>query len=196
MKTWLISDTHFGHHNIIKYCGRPINNNAIMWSNLFRSVGPEDTLIHGGDVCFATQKTASIAKEVFDWIPGKRKILIIGNHDRKVVRKQNWDEVHETYQFVYSGLKFHIQHFSFKTAENIGPGLVRFFRFFASNWCNQGLELPCADICIHGHIHNLGQRYIWVEETKQLVVNMCVEQWDYRPVCIDELVEEYNARKK
>ena len=194
-KTWIISDTHFYHNNIIKYCGRPHNHNELMWEGL-RTVGSKDTLIHGGDVCFFTSKTKSQARKVFDMLPGKEKVLIIGNHDRSDVKKLEWDEVVKEKQFIYHGLAIHIQHFSFKKADNIGPGVRRFARFFLSDWCNVNLTLPKADICIHGHIHNLGRRYLWVEQTKQLVVNMCVEHWDYKPIDLDIIIQEYRAYQK
>lgn len=188
---WIISDTHFYHDNIIKYCGRPHNHNDLMWEGL-RAVGPGDTLIHGGDVVFTKRQTATACREVFEKLPGVEKILVKGNHDKSKITKQNWSGVAGSLTFDYNGIKFHIQHFSFKKAENIGPGIKRFVRFFMSDWCNLGLTLPEADICIHGHIHNLGRRYLWTG--KQLIVNACVEHWDYKPIHIETLVNEYKNR--
>lgn len=80
---WYISDTHFGHDNILLYekDARPFadleEHDAQLikrWNNL---VGPEDRVIHLGDVAF---KPATRLDEVLPQLNGK-KTLIMGNHD-------------------------------------------------------------------------------------------------------------------
>jgi calcineurin-like phosphoesterase family protein len=76
---FLISDTHFGHTNIIKYCDRPFANVDEMDGALIKNwnsvVGPQDKVYHLGDVTLSTKKMW-----IMDQLNGK-KILIKGNHD-------------------------------------------------------------------------------------------------------------------
>lgn len=78
-ETFLISDTHFGHTNIIKYCDRPFANVDAMDEALIKNwnsvVGPQDKVYHLGDVTLSTKKMW-----IMDHLNGK-KILIKGNHD-------------------------------------------------------------------------------------------------------------------
>ena len=54
--TWVTADTHFGHENIIKHCGRPFQSanhmDAVLIENLWAKVGPQDTLWIVGDFAF------------------------------------------------------------------------------------------------------------------------------------------------
>ena len=60
--TWITSDTHWSHKNIIEYCGRPFVDASgnpdveLMDKTLLRNwretVKGDDTIIHLGDVCF------------------------------------------------------------------------------------------------------------------------------------------------
>lgn len=79
MTIWLISDTHFGHENIIGYCGRPFVNAAEMdeamverWNAL---VKPSDKVYHLGDVAMKKAHLAIVSR-----LHGKKR-LIRGNHD-------------------------------------------------------------------------------------------------------------------
>lgn len=90
MRYFIISDTHFGHKNIIGYCNRPFRsidemNKAIIkrWNE---SVSNEDIIIHLGDFFLGSKEECKlIAKQLHG-----RKILIKGNHD-------NWsDEFYRT----------------------------------------------------------------------------------------------------
>ena len=78
-KTFLISDTHFGHTNIIKYCDRPFANvdemDAALIKNWNSVVGPQDKVYHLGDVTLSAKKMW-----IMDHLNGT-KILIKGNHD-------------------------------------------------------------------------------------------------------------------
>lgn len=83
MKYYIISDTHFGHKNIIKYCNRPFKNTKEMdyllvknWNN---RVSDKDIVFHLGDFSYIGSK---IFNKYWNQLNGK-KILIRGNHDSK-----------------------------------------------------------------------------------------------------------------
>lgn len=81
-KIFVISDTHFGHNNIIKYCDRPFKTSQEMdqfivekWNEV---VNPEDHVYHLGDVYLGCKP------EYINYILGNlngKKRLILGNHD-------------------------------------------------------------------------------------------------------------------
>lgn len=75
---WVISDTHFGHENIINYCNRPFKNLHEMhdymitkWNSVVKD---GDKVYHLGDVYFSEKG------RILDKLKGKKR-LILGNHD-------------------------------------------------------------------------------------------------------------------
>ena len=79
---YLISDTHFNHLNIIKYCNRPFEtveemNEFIIqkWNN---TISNDDTVYFLGDFCLGNREKVI---ELGHRLNG-HKILILGNHDR------------------------------------------------------------------------------------------------------------------
>ena len=79
MTIWLISDTHFGHENIITYCARPFASAAEMdeamvarWND---TVKPPDHVYHLGD---AVMRRANLA--IVKRLNGHKR-LVRGNHD-------------------------------------------------------------------------------------------------------------------
>lgn len=78
---WFISDTHFGHKNIIHY--EDIRShfesieemNETLIDNWNNTVGNKDTVYHLGDFCFGRGNVA-----IADRLKGY-KVLILGNHD-------------------------------------------------------------------------------------------------------------------
>ena len=78
MRRWVISDTHFYHDNIAKYCNRPASHTELMASYLAQMIRREDVLYHLGDVHFGTEGQL---KAILSQVPG-RKYLVRGNHDR------------------------------------------------------------------------------------------------------------------
>lgn len=83
MNFWFISDTHFGHENIIKYCNRPFKDademNETIINNWNERVDKEDTVFHLGDLCF---KKMHRGENIVARLNGNI-ILIKGNHDHK-----------------------------------------------------------------------------------------------------------------
>lgn len=84
LNTWVISDTHFGHDNILKYepkrleamqaQGFASQNDWLMalWN---RVIGKDDLVLHLGDFAFKQ-------KEVLYKLHG-RIVMLVGNHDIK-----------------------------------------------------------------------------------------------------------------
>ena len=81
--TYIISDTHFSHKNIIEYCNRPYENIETMNKDIVQKwnsiVNPEDMVIHLGDVGFGLVEQL---QPLIHSLNGY-KILIRGNHDAK-----------------------------------------------------------------------------------------------------------------
>ena len=79
---WLISDTHFNHANIIKYCDRPFKTiNEMDWYMVERwnsVVKPQDHVYHLGDVYMKASK--GYMDNLLSMLNGKKR-LILGNHD-------------------------------------------------------------------------------------------------------------------
>lgn len=88
---WCISDTHFGHSNIIQYTGRPFNSTEEMDETLIANwnavVDKDDIVIHCGDFGFLPR--GEIAKYIARL--NGNIILILGNHDTRF-KPQKWEE--------------------------------------------------------------------------------------------------------
>lgn len=78
---WVISDTHFGHDNIIKYCNRPFSDakemDEALVENWNKTVKDGDIVYHLGDVYFGERGRSVLLSERLKG----RKRLILGNHD-------------------------------------------------------------------------------------------------------------------
>lgn len=97
-KTWIVSDTHFNHKNIILSENRPFNDKEEMNSELVKrwneTVAPDDTVYHLGDVVFGGR---AVREGILSQLNGY-KILRLGNHDHGTSKNQwlkYFDEVYE-----------------------------------------------------------------------------------------------------
>lgn len=83
-----ISDTHFNHENIIKYCNRPFKSveemNEYIIEQWNRVVGVNDVVYHHGD--FALGISTHDCIDILKRLNGQ-KVLICGNLD---VRSDTW----------------------------------------------------------------------------------------------------------
>lgn len=163
MKYWIISDTHFGHKEIIDYCGRPEDHEQIILHNLIVHGSPNDCLIHLGD--FAFNDHAKWCAELCKHWAG-RKILVIGNHDKK---SAHWYMTH--------GFDFACESFKMKYG-----GKIICFSHKPQAWDGDW------QVNIHGHLHNLGHRDNEYKDLKQWHRLYSPELEDYKPLRLDRMI--------
>jgi calcineurin-like phosphoesterase family protein len=166
-KTWLISDTHFGHKNIIKFQQRPESHEAIMLSEWINAVGEHDDILHLGDVFMGKQGNPARWASIISRLPG-RKYLIIGNHD---------------------GLGYPLyERAGFTIIPEFQQGEVVFTHRPITKMDVWALTRPEWTTNIHGHIHGntLTQNPDDPEDQYVLgdkrYINLSVEVTDYKPV--------------
>ena len=79
-KVFFVSDTHFGHENIIRFCNRPFLNveemNEVLIENWNKIVPEDGTVFHLGDFALGG---SNIWNEVLPCLNGQI-YLILGNH--------------------------------------------------------------------------------------------------------------------
>jgi calcineurin-like phosphoesterase family protein/2'-5' RNA ligase len=157
---FLISDTHFDHENIIRYCHRPFKSVTEMNKTLVdrwnSKVGKDDTVYFMGDL--------TLEREKLDYWLGKLngKIKFIrGNHDKGMITKA--EELQDRCPLVYKGHKFLLTHDPNRPA----------------NWDGW---------LIHGDKHNNSlENYPFMNHEKK-TINICSELVGYTPISIDTII--------
>jgi calcineurin-like phosphoesterase family protein len=129
-KLFLISDTHFYHTNIIKYCNRPFADanemNERLIDNWNSVVDKNDTVLHLGDVTAGVGNLKNKKSvEIMERLNGN-KIFLRGNHDSSIVSLHMLDSL----TFEWKGIKIYCSHIP-------NPKFQKFGTFH-----------------LHGHIHN------------------------------------------
>ncbi len=79
MKYYIITDTHFGHDAMLKYCGRGDDFEGEILRNL-KLIPEHSILIHLGD--FSWEKHDLYIKKYFVACQAQKHWLIRGNHDK------------------------------------------------------------------------------------------------------------------
>ena len=161
--TWIISDTHFFHENIGRYCNRPDNWQELIIQNWNDLVSPDEPVFHLGDFSFGRKANFELLTSILNG----RLILIRGNHDRL---SRTYYEAH--------GVMLFAEPFQIEYQNRLQ--LVFSHRPI--------VPLPEGVINLHGHIHNsppppegsnLGSNHI----------NMCVEVREYRPWRLEDVLK-------
>lgn len=140
MKTFITSDTHWGHSNIIKFCPETrsqfkdvdhMDQEMIrMWNEI---VSPDDLVYHLGDVAFCN---AAKATAIMNRLHG-RKILVQGNHDSKLVKDDGFracfEEIHHYLVVNYNGIRLILCHFPFCEWDQCSRGSINFYGHLHQN---------------------------------------------------------------
>ena len=164
--TWIISDTHFFHENIGRYCNRPDNWQKLIIKNWNDLISPDETVLHLGDFSFGKRSNFDLLTDI---LHGKI-ILIRGNHDRLGRVRYESRGVTTVNEPIY-----------FELDEKI--------KIIFSHW--PVVPLEDGVINIHDHIHNsppppegsvLGSNHI----------NLSVEVRDYRPWRLKDILPGFS----
>lgn len=169
MNTFLISDTHFGHSNILTFkrdSGEPLRGFSSIeehdeyliqaWN---KTVGKKDKVYHLGDVGF---KSYTKLKEVMDRLHGE-KILIKGNHDN--LKPQQYLSMFKDVRACHQLAGYLLTHIP------IHPQSI-------SRWKGN----------IHGHLHDKG-----LDDWNYM--NVSVERLiDYSPISLEEVNQLFEGR--
>lgn len=153
MKTYITSDLHFGHQNIMKFCpvsrARYHNDISYMNEQMVKEwneiVEPDDLTYILGDFAFLP---ADKATQYLRRLNG-RKILIEGNHDRKLLQdiqfRAEFVEVHKYHDIVYNGTKVVMLHYPIAEWDQMHRGSVHFHGHLHGN--TSGMEdFRCIDV--------------------------------------------------
>jgi calcineurin-like phosphoesterase family protein len=177
MTTWLTSDLHLGHANIIRYCNRPFRDVAHMDGELVRRwterVAPSDVVWVLGDVAMGS---IGRSLERIAALPGE-KHLVAGNHDRcwpgHGPKADRWVPRYRGAGFTEivtdaeidlgEGVVLPACHFPYVGDSHDED------RFTAWRPVDDGRWL------LHGHVHER-----WTVEGRQ--INVGVDVWDFAPV--------------
>lgn len=157
---WIISDTHWGHANISKFCQRttpmfptPEHIDNLMIENWKGLVQPKDTIIHLGDIGWFDGKAH------VDWLeelPGNKK-FVRGNHDKKLSKswlaEHGFEEIDPPI-FIHDGVEVLLTHYP-QDPKTLGQNQVN----------------------IHGHVHNNP-----TDALRQYHMNVSIELYNYAPV--------------
>ncbi len=175
---FFVSDTHFGHANIIRFCNRPFGTveemDEALVANWNDKVGGNDTVYFLGDLFF--RAAPDKVMDILGRLKG-RKHLVIGNHDSSWMTKELVDR-----HFVEAS--------PFLDVSDGGMHLVM-CHYPLLCWGGEGKSWM-----VHGHIHNNRHMDYWpLLQVRERVLNASVEINGYAPVTFEELVEN-NVRQK
>ena len=161
MATYLTSDTHFYHQNVIKYDERPFRNveemNAALIQRWNEVVGEDDVVYHLGDFSMAgIERTALVRSQLKGIIH-----LVRGNHDngRNVVWK-TFAGVYRQLELEIDGVRCWMSHYPHGNWPRRKEGVIH----------------------LHGHSHG------WSERILKGRFDVGCMLWDYRPVSISTIL--------
>lgn len=200
LETFIVSDTHFGHQNILKFEPTRLEDMqrkgftdqddwlVSQWNSV---VAENDLVLHLGDFAFRN-------KEVIYRLNG-RMVMLLGNHDVKSI------EWFRNYQ-KRCPEKFELIEGIGDLSEPLGvSGLIReiaskkiFFSHYPLVTCDAYMrgkakeardamavlfEQEQCELCIHGHVHSNDE---FTDKTKE--INVSLERMGFAPVRLKQIL--------
>ena len=180
IRYYFTADCHFGHSNILKYCGRPFKDvhemNEVLITNWNHRVRPDDMVFHVGDFCFknsAGGKPGEGMMHKSSYYSSKLNgniIYIKGNHDKNNSVRTIIDRLVIKYGPHYVNLVHVPEHYDMN---------------FSINFV--------------GHVHEKWKfKRIYIPHHDRIVdlINVGVDQWDFKPMTFEEIYNSYRVWQK
>lgn len=171
MRKFIISDTHFNHTNIIKYCNRPYKDVKSMNDDIINNwnsiISNDDIVYHLGDFFLGSKYDL---ENIVSKLNGKI-YLIRGNHDRLTVK--SYEEC---------GI------IVLKNA----PIVLDDYNVLLSHKPLPDSMIKGGFINIHGHIHKKKLEDIYDNNLydKNKHINVSCDVLDFKPIPLDNLIKE------
>ena len=186
---WITSDTHYHHTNICRGITRwrtqdgkiPVDStrdfqtmdemNATIVNNINEKVGPNDTLIHLGDVAFGGFERIG---EFLDRLVCKNIHLVLGNHDQHIkINRENIRDrflsVQNYLEVTIGGVDFVLSHYPHASWNQLSKGAIH----------------------LHGHVH-LSPQNKWGNGKK---LDVGLDGNNLYPYSITEIVHMMDKRE-
>ena len=184
-KIFFVSDTHFGHTNIIKYCNRPFNNvdemDAALIKNWNAKVPKDGIVYHLGDFAWGS---ITYWEKIREQLNGEI-ILIYGNHDEKYLNNKL---MYKLFKEVTPQKKIWI---------NKIPIYMNHYPFLCFGGSYKGLD---ATWQLFGHVHSNPRSEEGLDHKR--LINCFLTQYDvgvdnnnFIPISFDELHSYINNRQ-
>lgn len=174
--TYFISDPHFYHENIIKFCNRPFATaqemNEALIANINSGVSPNDELYWLGD--FGMCQASEVIK-IMNRIQCKNNHYIMGNHD-KAMKDLNVQKMFKSVQ-------------DYKRITVNGQDII-LMHYPILEWvnCHRGSWM------LHGHSHHT-LNYGYLANNKILDVGVDGVGYNYSPVSFEHVKIIMDKRK-
>lgn len=182
---FFVSDTHFGHTNIIKYCNRPFNNvdemDEALINNWNAKVPKDGIVYHLGDFAWGS---INYWEKIREQLNGEI-ILIYGNHDEKYLNNKLmyklFKEVTPQKKIWINKIPIYMNHYPFLCFGGSYKGLGSTWQLF-------------------GHVHSNPRSEEGLDHKR--LVNCFPTQYDvgvdnnnFTPISFDELYSYINNRQ-
>lgn len=167
MRYWFTSDYHFGHENIIDWSNRPFNSLDEMHETIIKRhnerVDPEDVVFFLGDFCFSNNGNGKLGEGTTIKAPEYLKKL----NGKFIFIEGNHDKG--------NGLRTCIKGIFIKLGGE---------EIWLTHQPSHSSEMFRLNLV--GHVHEKWKRKLM---DKYVMVNVCVDVWDYRPVEIQDILK-------
>ena len=202
-----ISDTHFNHGNIIRYCNRPFTTvpemNKKLWSGMYEADAAGKTIIHCGDLAFG--RGFEVYLRDMPELAGKaRHLIIAGNHDYLdhkrfgLAYNGSWEMLARKW---FSGIVGNAR--TWKTNSALIEDEVNGKKITVLCSHAPQEDLRGADYNLFGHIHNhhqwiitgdpMGTDWPMLVNSKKHI-NISAEMINYTPKTLGQILEIYGLR--
>lgn len=182
MATFVTSDHHFGHANIIRFCHRPFPDAAAMdkamverWNAVVKA---DDVVWHLGDLAIDSG-ARDVLFRVVPQLNGRLR-LVPGNHDACSATKRDFhrhqrayfdagfEAVAEFARLKVGGRRVWLSHYPYRGDHKDDD------RYTTNRLHDEG------DWLLHGHVHDA-----WKVNGRQ--INVGVDVWDFTPVPLETI---------